>query len=259
MVENPWIRRKVLVVVRTYPSPARKGVEVSCTAAISEAGEWLRLFPIPYRFLAGDKRFTKYQWIEVDMKRTSDARPESYEVNLDSIVILPGSVPPANKWQARKDILAPLEAHCLCCLKEERQQYGSPMLGFFKPAKITSLTIRAEKNPDWTQQEREKLSQYGLFENAPASPLEKIPYKFYYNFRCAESSCRGHRLSCVDWELGESYRKWRVKYGTSAWEGAIRNRYELEMIGENDTHFYVGTVRQHPASWIIVGLFYPRK
>jgi hypothetical protein len=24
-----------------------------------------------------------------------------------------------------------------------------------------------------------------------------------------------------------------------------------------DTHFYVGTVHQHPATWIIVGLFYP--
>lgn len=31
------------------------------------------------------------------------------------------------------------------------------------------------------------------------------------------------------------------------------------MIGVKDTHFYVGTIHQHPKEWIIVGLFYPMK
>jgi hypothetical protein len=29
------------------------------------------------------------------------------------------------------------------------------------------------------------------------------------------------------------------------------------MIEKNETHFFVGTVHKHPASWIIIGLFYP--
>jgi hypothetical protein len=29
------------------------------------------------------------------------------------------------------------------------------------------------------------------------------------------------------------------------------------MINKFDPHFYVGTVRRHPDSWIIIGLFYP--
>jgi hypothetical protein len=28
------------------------------------------------------------------------------------------------------------------------------------------------------------------------------------------------------------------------------------MIEKYDTHFFVGTVHQHPKNWIIVGLFY---
>jgi hypothetical protein len=86
--------------------------------------------------------------------------------------------------------------------------------------------------------------------------LEKIPFKFYYRFRCDEPGCNGHRLSCVDWELGQAYRSWRRKYGPE-WEEKLRLRFEKEMIGRYDTHFFVGTVRVHPASWIIVGLFYP--
>jgi hypothetical protein len=41
------------------------------------------------------------------------------------------------------------------------------------------------------------------------------------------------------------------------WETAFRNRFERDMIEKYDTHFFVGTVHQHPNNWIIVGLFYP--
>lgn len=34
---------------------------------------------------------------------------------------------------------------------------------------------------------------------------------------------------------------------------------ETEMRDRFDTHFYVGTINQHPKEWIVVGLFYPLK
>ena len=40
--------KRALIVVRTYPFVLRSGVEVSCTAAITDKGEWLRLFPVPW-------------------------------------------------------------------------------------------------------------------------------------------------------------------------------------------------------------------
>jgi hypothetical protein len=50
-----------------------------------ETGKY-RLFPVPYRFLDADKRFAKYQRIEVDVIRASqDPRPESYNLNVDTI------------------------------------------------------------------------------------------------------------------------------------------------------------------------------
>jgi hypothetical protein len=61
---------------------------------------------------------------------------------------------------------------------------------------------------------------------------------------------------CTDWEMGESYRRWRRQYG-DGWEPVFRQKYEQEMIYKNDTHFYVGTVHRHPDEWLIVGLFYP--
>ncbi len=66
---NPWTPAKVLVTARTYPAPAKQGVEVSCTGGITEDGRWIRLFPVPYRFLDQDRRFRKYQWIDARIAR----------------------------------------------------------------------------------------------------------------------------------------------------------------------------------------------
>ena len=100
------------------------------------------------------------------------------------------------------------------------------------------------------------LRQTHMFVESPKQELEKIPFRFYYDFRCPEDSCNGHALMCTDWEMGESWRRWSVKYGAK-WEDRFRQRYEVEMIQKYDTHFYVGTVAAYPRNWIIIGLFYP--
>lgn len=245
----------MLTTVRTYPTPARKGVEVSCTGGITDHGQWIRLFPVPYRFLEPDQRFSKYQWIEAQAAKSSDERPESYQVDTDSIRILSPPLPTADKWMARKQLVLPLMAPSLCQLQRARRESKASM-GFFKPHQIAGLDIEPEDNPHWTLEEQAKLLQYDLFQKRPFHPLEKIPFKFCYRFTCSEPGCKGHRLSCVDWELGQAYRSWRRRYGQN-WERALRNRFEYEMVERFDTHFFVGTVRAYPNSWIIVGLFYP--
>ncbi len=100
------------------------------------------------------------------------------------------------------------------------------------------------------------MIQYSIYDGHNFRPIEKIPYKFSYRFTCDESNCRGHKLICVDWELGQSYRAWKRKY-KEKWERVITDRYETDMILGRDTHFFVGTVHGHPNAWIIVGLFYP--
>lgn len=255
MSEPPTEIKKALIVVRTYPTPAKKGVEVSCTAAITDKGEWLRLFPVPYRFLSQDQRFRKYQWIEVATVKARDPRPESYKIKPDSIKILSEPLPTTSQWQARKEIVSPLQAHCLCCLQKERNEKGYPTLGIFRPKIIETLVITPE-SATWEAAQLAILRQGHLFEEGPTTELEKVPFKFQYKFFCEENSCDGHTLKCTDWEMGQSWRKWRDQYG-NGWEAKFRQKYETEMIQKNDTQFYVGTMHKHPHVWLIVGLFYP--
>ena len=249
----PWVKQRVLITVRTYPVPARKGIEVSCTAGVTDQGRWIRLFPIPYRFLDEDRRFRKYQWIDVDtLKAPNDQRAESYNLNHETISI-GATVPPDREWQARRAVLQPLIAQSLCAL----QKAQTATLGLIKPRKINRLVIEAT-DPNWTLEQLGRLQQLDLFHKSPAQLLEKLPYAFKYEFTCEEPECRGHSMTCTDWEMGQSYRRWRNTYGDE-WERAFRTKYEAEMTDRFDTHFFVGNLHQYPNAWIIVGLFYPPK
>jgi len=247
--------KRALIVVRTYPTPARSGVEVSCTAAITDKGEWLRLFPVPWRFLDEDQRFRKYQWVEVQVVKSSDPRPESFKLKPDGIKILTEPLGKENNWQGIKDVVLPLSSHCLCCLTRKRNADGFPTLGLFRPKMIEKLVITPERGT-WTDAQLAILRQGHLFVQSPKTELEKIPFKFQYQFRCDETECPGHTIICTDWEMGQSYRAWKRKYGEK-WEEKFRLRYEKEMIEKNDTYFYMGTMNGHPHVWIIIGLFYP--
>jgi hypothetical protein len=251
-----WVAKRILITVRTYPVPARKGIEVSCTGGVTDDGKWIRLFPVPYRFLEEDKRFKKYQWIEVNVtKARNDQRPESFTPNLDTLKI-GETISSVDNWRARREILRPLMRPSLCTIQRERDNCGSPTLGFFKPAQIVRLTIEDAEHANWTDEQMNILRQIPMFESAPADELEKIPFDFKYQFCCSDDSCSGHHLTCFDWEMGQAYRSWRRRYGDN-WEQRFRNRFENEMINKNDTHLFVGNLHQFPTSWIIVGLFYP--
>lgn len=259
-----WERKRVLITVRTYPTPAQKTAEQSCTAGITDDGRWIRLFPIPWRFLADERKFRKWQWIDVAVKKASDFRPESYNPDCDSIAIISEPLSTKRNWQERKEVVGPLIAHCMCCLQRGRDANKFPTLGLFRPASIQRLIVEPEDEPTWTQVELEKLSQMnfrvvdGSLVQDSFQTLEKLSHRFLYEFSCAHDGCKGHRMSCTDWEMGQAYRSWRRRYG-SAWEDKFRQRFEHEIINKFDTHFFVGTTSGHPHVWVIVGTFRPMR
>jgi len=105
-------RRKVLLTVTTYPLPSRSYDELVCTAGILETGEWIRIYPVPLKFLRGLRKdgkveSFKYNWMELDLvKRTDDFRPESHSpVNYDfKDIQLFGKLDTRNNWEERKKI-----------------------------------------------------------------------------------------------------------------------------------------------------------
>lgn len=98
-------RKRVYIVVKTYPTISDKYAELVCTAGFLEDGSWIRLYPIPFRKLEIKQKYPKYTWIQVEVERnTKDFRPETYRpINLDKIVV--ESRPPKVDWEQRREII----------------------------------------------------------------------------------------------------------------------------------------------------------
>jgi hypothetical protein len=254
---SAYEKKKILITVKTYPLPSKKTIEASCTAGITEDGKWIRLFPLPFRHLEYSKQFKKYQWIEANVVKASDPRPESYKIDLESIKLIGKPVPTSNNWKTRKEIITPLKSPSLCYLQNIQNKTGVS-LGLFRPRCINELIIEPEKVTHWTEDDLARLNQQSMFDSRYVAPLEKIPYTFKYRFFCQDSNCNGHILTITDWEAGQAYRSFKKSYQEN-WEEQFRKKFEYDMTYNNDTHFYVGTMRAHPHIWIIIGVFYPKK
>jgi hypothetical protein len=254
---STYRKKKILITVKTYPLPSRKTIEASCTAGITEDGKWIRLFPLPFRHLEYSKQFKKYQWIEANVTKASDPRPESYKIDLESIKLVGKQIPTRKNWQYRKELVLPLKSTSLCHLQNTQDQ-TNVSLGLFKPRCVNELIIEPEEIPYWTEEELSKLGQQSMFDKRYISPLEKIPFRFKYRFYCEDSNCGGHILSITDWEAGQAFRNFKSLYGDD-WETQFRRKFEYDMTYNYDTYFYVGTTRAHKNTWIITGIFYPPK
>ena len=98
---------KVLITVKAYPTLAEKYDELVCTAGFKEDGKWIRIYPIPFRKMDYDKRYKKYQWIELDLvKNPSDPRPESYRPKDYNQIKLGERIgTDSGYWNSRRDIV----------------------------------------------------------------------------------------------------------------------------------------------------------
>ena len=101
-------REQLLILTKTYPSPSAKYRETTCVAALTRTGELRRLFPVPYRFLVDETKFKKWEWIEASVATTSsDRRPESRRIDVDSIELLGERVDTAGGWYDRQQLIGP--------------------------------------------------------------------------------------------------------------------------------------------------------
>ncbi|MBI5286333.1 MAG: hypothetical protein HY878_01920 [Deltaproteobacteria bacterium] len=248
-----------MVTVKAYPNPSRKYGETVCVAGIELTNKkWIRLYPIPYRDLDNDKKFKKYNVIEVKAtKALDDKRPESFKVDINSIRIIDW-YDTKNHWKKRKKLLFPTLSSSLCEIYEESESNGKS-LGMFKPQNVEfNYQYAKPKDEDARGACYAQLSFY----NKNKDVIEPIPYEFRYSFNCdGKVDCGGHSLPIIDWEIGQSYRSWRWKYrGEGVLLEKIKERWLDNMCSyKKDTYFFVGNWKRFRDNFMILGVFYPPK
>jgi len=252
--------KKVLITVKSYPSPSRRYGETVCVAGVDlDSGRWVRLYPIPFRDLDKNKKFKKYNIVQVQAKRPrDDKRPESYRVDVDSIKILDYLDTKKDKWARRKNIVLPTVDNSMCEILRKREKEDKS-LGVFKPRNVDFVWMKARPKD---QAAREACYAQLSFFDRKKDAIEIIPFDFRYKFFCHnEFLCPGHNYSIIDWEIGQAYRDWRRKYKTQELllEKIKEKWLTRTCSSKNDVYFFVGNMKRFRDKFMILGVFYPPK
>ena len=256
---------RVLITVKTYPLPSRSYTELVCTAGLLNGEQWIRMYPIPFRFL--QDQYPKYSWVEVDLIRNKkDFRPESYRLKNENINII-DTLGTANAWAARKSFITKEVFTSMDELIKLAKSPSKKSLATMKPKEIVDFEIESDER-EWRKDWLEQIKQMDMFETANQTGqrkvVRKLPYKFYYRF-LTEGDNKPRRLMIEDWEIGALY--WRCLLQTDGDEDAakdlIRKKYFDKFVQENDLLLFLGTtllnhnVAKNP--FVIIGVFYPPK
>jgi len=251
-------KKKILVVVKTYPNPSKKYQETVCVAGVllEDSPSWIRLYPVPFRSLPQNQQFKKYTVIEAEIgKNPQDVRPESYKVNAESIQTIE-SIGTENNWRKRKEYLLPLIDPSMCQIQEDQKQ-TQKSLGLLKPSTIEEFIIERSKTRDWDESEKQIMSQLNLFDPSKKT-LEKIPYKFKIKYICSAPKCSGHTQGIIDWETAQLYRNTIKAYSEPIALQKVRDKYMNEIFGpQKDFYLVVGNQFQGPLSFLILSVFWP--
>ncbi len=260
MTTAKWLDREALVTVKAYPTPSTKYIETTCVAAITREEGWVRLYPLGFRALPREQQFHKFQCIRLRMRKhphSRDTRPESYRPDEHSIQ-LGKIVDTKDDWRRRWEWIRPTIGPSMCELQQLQRTEGRS-LGCVRPREVDDLTIE-ETGSEWSGRKQSVVDQMVLFDPVE-SKLEKMPFNVRYRYRCESPDCGGHTQIILDWELVEFYRRMR-KQGvpTEDIPREIRKKFLDEICGaEKDTHFFVGSHSRFPASFMVLGEFWPRK
>lgn len=110
---------EVIITVKTAPQPSEKYEDTVCVAGIAlNPIRWVRLYPIPFRHLSGDRQFNKYAHISVTVRRSeNDPRIESLKVNPQSIEII-RNLSSSKGWVERANFVEQLPSTTVCNLRK---------------------------------------------------------------------------------------------------------------------------------------------
>ncbi|NJN61761.1 MAG: hypothetical protein HC795_09735 [Coleofasciculaceae cyanobacterium RL_1_1] len=255
------MRRQILIVTKTYPSISQKYRETVCTAGIlldknQQPQQWIRIYPIRFRYLETDNKYKRWSIIEADIERNpKDHRKESFRIDDTSIDVI-CTIGTQNNWADRKKLVLPLQFRSI----DEMQELDASV-GIIKPATIHHYFDEATER-EWSPKQQAVLDQEDLFDES--FPLDKIPYKFGYRF--TDEDGKTHKYSISDWEIAQLYRNCvkRSQANTEAGREQdalqqVRKKLETDFLQNKDLYFVVGNLKNRPKTFMTIGLFYPPK
>jgi hypothetical protein len=236
---------RLLITVKTYPTISSSNIETVCTGGVTDAGEWRRLYPIPFRYLEGPKQYRLFDVVYVEVSgSTTDSRPETRRPVLASLRV----VERLESWTSRCQWVNPTILPSMRAMIEK----GKTLVPVRVREVLSFDAVPAED--DWTTMQKEKLNQELLFEKR--KPLEKIPFDFRVRWRDDDGA--EHDSLFISWEVCQTFRAYRRRYRDPVKE--MTDKWMRDIFGcDKELSFFIGNMARFRANYLLCGTFSPPK
>lgn len=237
---------RLLVTVRTYPTPSVSNRDVVCTGAVTESREWRRLYPVPLRYLPVNQQFKTWDLIRVKLDPAKrDKRKESRRPRLASIQV---ESKPLESWEQRVDWLHPILRDSV-----EEMESRNESIGAVRARRVKDIVFK-ETPAEWSPRQSMALNEARLFDEP--KPLEKVPYEF--RFLWEDEAGYEQNSLVISWEMAQAWRSFRRKYKQP--NDVLKEKLLGELFSSSrDVSFFMGNHSRFRNVFMVCGWLVPPK
>ncbi|MBC8354070.1 MAG: hypothetical protein H8E66_18925 [Planctomycetes bacterium] len=251
MAEIPDSRAQIelLVNCKTYPAVSTKYTETVCTGGVDHDGNFIRLYPIPFRLLEKDEQYSRWDIIRVSAYRdTKDQRPESWHYVHGTPIEVIGKV---ESEKERWDWMRTVIFHGAQDLESQGLTNGlveiEPLEFFWKPDKT-----------EWTEKQKSEIRQGSLmFDKTDIA--ERVPYQFRLKYREIATGREGEG-KVLAWSYYVGFLRQRSTLGSDeAALNAIVDIVKGRIFSSKNRVFAILGAHSRFGSWMISALYHVKK
>lgn len=244
---------ELLVNCKTYPAVSKKYVETVCTGGVQASGEFVRLYPVPFRLLDSEERYERWEIIRVRVYRdTKDTRPESWHLMPGTPIERVKTLKTAKKrWEWMRETIH--------SSSQEMESKGVTN----GCVQIEPIELYWKADPkEWTAVQRQVIEQRDLYasEEQMSVIAERVPYEFRLKYREIGNPTEFDN-KVLSWSYYQGFLRERNRVGSDkeAME-TIANKIRKSIFDPDRCVFAILGTHSRFGHWMISGLYYvPRK
>lgn len=245
---SPSGESEAVILIKATPQISKRHRETVCCAAVDLYGNWLRLYPVSFRYLEDGQKFQRWDCVKFRWRLPrDDRRIESRRIDQDTLIIS-GEL----KQKERHNFLSNL---IVTSLDKEYQKGRSLAL---LDAEIKEFYYEKKSEDELLSQElklRFLHDQPDLLNTRHLIPISPVPYKFKYRYRTEDGNREG---TCQDWETDTTFFKWKNLYGEKTALELMVKRFGEE-IPKSGILLAMGTHSRRQNQWLINGIIQHKK
>lgn len=239
---------ELMVNCKTYPAVSTKYVETVCTGGIQPNGEFVRLYPIPFRFLGSDEQYKRWDVIRVRAYRdTKDQRPESWHLSAGAAIDVVRHVGThKRRWEWMQKSVHPSRQ----TMSEIGVTNGcveiEPLEFYWKP-----------DLKEWTASQRNVIDQGDLFASKEqlAGLADRVPWQFRLRFRERSTRIEDDR-KVLAWGLYRGFLRFSVDNDEKTALGMVGDKVRKSIFNPENTVFAIFGTHSRFGHWMISALYH---